>query len=385
MTNHQTIKTVLLTIAIAVLQLQVEVRAEPKSAPPFRAVKGLFDSSNLQTLGLPRIQGEHTQLYYAPEDGYKFCHHPNLVVFKDRLYCMWSNGKVSEDAPGQRILFCHTDDGVKWKSPVELTNAGNDRICVASGFRVFGDQLIAFYVITGGSNFDPKTAVFARTSKNGRTWADPVKVTSGFFIEAPSKAPNGQLIYGGEVVGKQRSSRRIRILTTSDPSGLGDWLESSIAVPNLKLFGYTEPSFFRRADGLLAVTLRNYSGFLFGSISADNGKSWSEPIQTNFPDTTARTSAGNLPNGTVYLINNSLPQRRNRSLLTIALSKDGEKFDKAYVLRNKPTKRRYDGKHKSNGWQYPNAISWKDHFYVAYSINKEDVAITRVYQSRLVR
>ncbi|MBM82965.1 MAG: hypothetical protein CMJ78_20580 [Planctomycetaceae bacterium] len=352
---------------------------------PFKAADGLFDTSDLKSLGLKTIKGKHTQLYFATEDGYKFCHHPNLVEYRGRLYCMWSNGKMSEDKPGQRILYCNTADGKHWTKPTELANDKDGKgICVASGFRVVGEQLIAFYTVTGGTNFNPATALVARTSKDGQSWSQPKRITSGFFIEAPRPIHATQLLLGGEFVGDSRSTKRARLLYTSDASGMSGWKESTIQIANPKNFGYSEPSFFTQSDKTLVVTLRNYSVFLYGSRSTDGGKTWSNPTQTNFPDTTARTSAGNLPDGTAYLINNSLPKRLERGLLSIALSKDGKTFDRAFVLRNEPTKKRYDGEHKRDGWQYPNATIWKGKFYVAYSINKEDVAITQIELSELV-
>jgi hypothetical protein len=78
---------------------------------------GLFDQSDADTLGLPALTGQHTLIYKATRDGYKFCHHSNLAVFRDRLYAMWSNGEVHEDSKGQRILGCSTADGVTWTEP----------------------------------------------------------------------------------------------------------------------------------------------------------------------------------------------------------------------------------------------------------------------------
>ena len=65
-------------------------------------------------------------------------------------------------------------------------------------------------------------------------------------------------------------------------------------------------------------------------------------------------------------------------LATIALSRDGVTFDRAWVIRSEPTSLRFSGKHKIDGWQYPHALVWKDDLYVAYSINKEDLGITRI-------
>jgi hypothetical protein len=39
---------------------------------------------------------------------------------------------------------------------------------------------------------------------------------------------------------------------------------------------------------------------------------------------------------------------------------------------------RFKGINKLDGWQYPAAVVWKDHLYVAYSVNKEDVGVTRI-------
>ena len=65
--------------------------------PLIKVASDLFDQTDGQTLGLPSIPGEHTVLYHATEDSYKFCHQQNIGIFKDRLYVMWSNGILPED------------------------------------------------------------------------------------------------------------------------------------------------------------------------------------------------------------------------------------------------------------------------------------------------
>ena len=358
--------------------------SKPKGIPggdhaPFRAAAGLFDAGNLRSLGLETVKGRHTLLYRATGDGYKFCHHPNLAVYRDRLYCMWSNGLVDEDAAGQRILYSSSADGVTWTKPTMLTDHRQGKgICVAAGFYVASDQVVAYYTATGGENFHPDTCLMARSSQDGRTWSRPQRITSGFFIEGPHRLASGRLLLAGEHVGESRKTKRMRFLSTNDRSGLVDWRAARIDSPELKTYGYTEPSFFLRRDRSVVATLRNYSGFLHACTSADGGRTWTSAKQTNFPDSTARTSAGNLPDGTSYIINNSAPKQFDRSLLTMALSRDGITFNRAYFIRGEPTKRRYDGKHKIDGWQYPHALVWKNTLYVAYSVNKEDIALTRI-------
>lgn len=346
---------------------------------PFRAAEGLFDSSDTKTVGLQPIQGKHTTLYRATDDGYKFCHHPNLAVFKNHLYCMWSNGLVHEDHPGQRILYSRTSDGAMWTDPAVLAeDKDGTGVCVSSGFYVAGESLIAYYTTTGGSNFHADTALMARMSSDGRTWDGPRRIASGFFIEGPHQLNRDRLLLAGEHVGNARRTKRMQLLYSDAKDGLTGWQEASIEPTELETFGYTEPSYFKQRDGPIVATLRNYSGALYATASHDQGRSWSPPVRTNFLDSTARTSAGNLPDGTAYLVNNPMPKQFDRSVLTIALSKDGVTFDRAFLLRNEPTHRRHDGKSKLDGWQYPHALAWKGSLFVAYSINKEDIAITRI-------
>ena len=353
--------------------------AAPETQAPFRAAPGLFDATNLRTLGLQTVHGMHTLLYQASDSGYKFCHHPNLVVFQNQLYCMWSNGLEHEDAPGQRILYSRSADGVTWTKPELLTDHRQGKgICVAAGFHVAPNHLVAYYTATGGENFHPDTSLMARTSLDGKTWSQPRRITGGFFIEAPQRLAGDRLLFAGEHVGDSRATLRMRLLYTDDHRGIEDFQAVAIQPRELKVYGYTEPSFFLRPDGTVVATLRNYSGFLHATVSTDNGETWSPVAQTNFPDSTARTSAGNLPDGTAFIINNSMPKKFDRSLLTIALSQDGESFDSAWLVRGEPTEMRYEGRSKLNGWQYPHATVWKDALYVAYSINKEDVALTRI-------
>ena len=105
------IRVVAAVAAVVVLGCDSQTDAPETSraeAPPIRTVESLFSREIPGTLGLPKIAGEHALLYQATEEDYKFCHHPNLVVYKNRLHAMWSNGLVGEDENGQRILACHS-------------------------------------------------------------------------------------------------------------------------------------------------------------------------------------------------------------------------------------------------------------------------------------
>ncbi len=350
--------------------------------PPIRAAEGLFDPSNEITLGLPSLESEQTLLYRAAEDGYKFCHHPNLVVFQDRLRAVWSNGLVGEDENGQRILHSHTSDGLAWSTPVVLAEDpdGPDGplAAVATGFHVAGDTLVAYNTaIMDKHPIHADNALYARTSTDAETWGPPRRLAEGFFIERPRALPGGRLLMPGQFADSQP-----RLMYTDSPDGLSGWKDG--VIPPAEAFQFPEPNWFRRSDGTIVMVFRtkNEIDRLWASISADNGESWSQPVETNFRDSTARFSAGNLPDGTAFLITNP-GAHLVRNPLTIALSRDGITFDRAYVVRGEPTSMRWEGLHKLDGWQYPSALAWKGHLYIVYSINKEDVGVTRIALDKL--
>ena len=89
---------------------------------------------------------------------------------------------------------------------------------------------------------------------------------------------------------------------------------------------------------------------------------------------------GTLPNGEIYLIGNQIDVSgpHSRDPLTISLSRDGKTFDWAAAVRHGTPPLRYPGHWKDHGFQYPSAIVVGKSLWVIYSINKEDVAVSRI-------
>lgn len=105
------------------------------------------------------------------------------------------------------------------------------------------------------------------------------------------------------------------------------------------------------------------------------------PQLVDTPDSRAKQSAGNLPDGTAFMVNNPSGSK-TRIPLVVTLSEDGFLFDKAFLLRSgnesdlQPM--RFEGKYKRVGYSYPKSVIWNDYLYVSYATNKEDVELTRV-------
>ena len=368
----------------------VAANIELESAP-LRIVDRLFDDENPTTLGLEAIPGDHTVVYRATEGNFTFSHQQNIGAFDGKLYLMWSNGITHEDHNGQRVLYAFSEDGVHWSEPALLApdhDGPGPLTNVAAGFHGSGDQLVAYYSAfpEGREGSDDRNNLFYLTSTDGEKWSRPRKLARGWFIEGPRRLPGGRLLMNGQCP----TGGQPRLRYTNAADGITGWRDAEIPVVE-GVFAFPEPSWYVRDNNSeIVMVFRQETGPLsqrtiHASVSRDNGESWTKPVKTNFPDATARAFAGNLPDGTAFIISNpsrfpssTHPTYGRRIPLTIALSEDGVVFDRAYTIRTELTSMRFKGKNKADGWQYPTAVVWGDHLYIAYSINKEDEGVTRV-------
>ena len=175
---------------------------------------------------------------------------------------------------------------------------------------------------------------------------------------------------------------------TDNPSGVKGWTEGEIRrLPSkAEMSRELEPARFYQNDGSIVIVFRDQESTFkkLASVSGDHGKTWSMPVLINTPDSRAKQSAGNLPDGTAYMVNNP-SGNKDRFPLVITLSRDGKVFDKAFLLRggNDLQQMKAEGKYKRSGFSYPKSVLWGEYLYVGYATNKEDVEITRIPVSSL--
>jgi predicted neuraminidase len=139
----------------------------------------------------------------------------------------------------------------------------------------------------------------------------------------------------------------------------------------------SEPSWYVDPQGIAHMIFRDgrSSKYLYRSLSRDQGRTWSAPVRTNYPDATSKNIAGRLSNGWYFLINN--PNQQGRDPLAISFSRDGWTFDNPVALRKNAPERRFEGRSKSNrSFQYPHLIERNGSLWVIYATNKEDIEIS---------
>lgn len=362
---------------------------------PFKITDNLFDLNDKETRGLSYAPGAETFTVFAPTD--KTDHYSNGVVmaaFKGNLYCMWQSSAKDEDSEDTWVAYSRsTDGGVTWSEPMVLCPTISNGYCASGGWLVTNDRLIGYI------NTRPKSVANSGgytqfvESTDGLTWSNVADVTmadgsqlNGIFEQDPHVLPNGRIVSAAHF----QPGLKLCPIYTDDPTGRTGWKKGS--------FKYTdngtqsvelEPSFFMQSDGTLVMVMRDQKGSYctLAATSKDNGETWTKAVKTNMPDSRAKQCAGNLPDGTAYMVNNpgrvtNSSNKTWRVPLAITLSADGFTFDKAYLLRSGksgdyPTQR-YTGKAKTLGYSYPKAMVHGDYLYVSYSTNKDDAQYTRI-------
>ncbi|WP_039730768.1 sialidase family protein [Pseudoxanthomonas sp. GW2] len=383
--------TTLLLLAIAAGGHAAQDEGEA-TTPPYTIAPGLFDPGAPE-LGLRPAAGTRSATVFraTPEQG-MFNNGAVPVVFRGRLYVQWQNSARDEDSPDTRVLYSYSDDGQHWSAPAVLMEAGTGgAMHSAGGWWADGGTLVA-YINVWPTGFQSHEGGFTtyRLSRDGVTWSEPLPVTGadgapvpGVVEQDPHRLDDGRILTAFHL----QPGIVAAPFYTDDPLGVSGWRRG--AMRNLPHEGHAsrelEPSLFLRsgpgghACAVMVFRDQGDSYRQLASESCDRGASWTAPVPTAMPDSRAKQSAGNLPDGSAFLVN-APSGNRERIPLAVTLSADGRCFDSAFLLRGRGElpALRAGGRYKRPGYHYPKSVLWDDRLLVAYAANKEDVAVSWV-------
>lgn len=360
--------------------------SEAENVTP-RLKEGVIDTTQHETLGLKPTDAIKTITIFKAGEGTD--HYANGVVmtaFKDVLYCMWQSSPKDEDSDDTWVAYSRsTDGGETWSRPEPLAMPTANYYCTSGGWLVNGDTLTA-YIDTWEKGQEPRGGkTLYMTSTDGETWSQMQAVRmadgsemDGVLEQDPFPLPDGR------IVGAVHFQPGLHVCPafTDDPSGKSGWQRGTFEGEDLgKQSRELEPSQYLQADGTIVMLFRDQSSSFrkLASVSTDRGENWSKPIETNIPDARTKQCAGNLPDGTAFMV--CCPSNGKwRWPLVLMLSRDGKVFDKAILLRSGSPDdlppRRYEGRYKTLGYSYPKAFVYQNKLYVGYSVNKEQVDCT---------
>jgi predicted neuraminidase len=125
-----------------------------------------------------------------------------------------------------------------------------------------------------------------------------------------------------------------------------------------------QPTVVQRSDGSLLAMMRRGGDkyrYAWQSVSTDNGRTWSEPRQTQFKNSSAALDMARLTNGHLVVVLNDVFD--NREVLHVVLSKDeGITWEKEKVIEEK----------KGEEFSYPAVIQTSDGLiHITFTYNRK--------------
>jgi hypothetical protein len=375
--------------------------AQPDSAPPHPVnnpssptmLQGAWlpdDPYRLDFQALPKVPSQHVLVSDVRAKGSDtgvldkksggVNQHNYLAFHEGKFWAMWSDGPGIEDRVGQRVKFATSPDGLKWSTPQFLTpvppQSGPDSKYygtrtekgfryISRGFWKKDGELLALASLDEAAGFFGKSLELRafRWNELKRAWDDAGMVCKDAINNfAPLKLHTGAWMMSRRAHDYKDTGVHFLV---GGVKGLGDWESFPVLGTNAKLKA-EEPDWWILPDQNLHAVFRDNrrGGFLYRAFSTDDGRTWSEPIQTNFPDATSKVNGLRLADGRYVLVSNPNPKKRDP--LTLSVSDDGMVFTKMLYL--------VGGRHID----YPNVIEHEGHLYIAFAGGKQSVEVLKV-------
>ncbi|MDZ4286593.1 MAG: sialidase family protein [Prosthecobacter sp.] len=368
-------------LILAALGLLNLAAAEP--LPPMLDLPGTGQNPELiDYAALPVLEGKHA-VVTSGDPAWKFRLHNYLAFHEGRYWCLWSHGPVIEDNPTQHVRYATSADGLTWSEAREVMPPSSQPgfRYIARGLWVRDGKLLA--IASHDEAFDAKGRVHffgkslqllawewqpreARWQKLGVMHADAI---NNF---PPQMLPNGE--YGMLC---RDQARKVSMLIGGVKSPL-DWQATPIsayAAPDG--FRPEEPDWWTLPDGRLLGLFRDNgrSHRFYRALSTDNGRAWTVPEKTNFPDATSKFFGLRTSAGYYVLISNANPARRNP--LCLSTSEDGLTFTRLSRLPIPET--------KADTFQYPHAIEQDGQLLIAFSRGKQSIEVVKIALEEIER
>jgi hypothetical protein len=348
---------------------------------------------------LPTITGTHAVVSPAsfaegvtPKEKYdlhnlRFELHNYLAHHDGRFWCIWSDGPPIEDEPTQEVRYATSEDGIHWSPSKSVTGTPEAPYAfIARGLWLRDGKLLALaahFKGKGAFGADKELELRAYAwDKTDQSWKFEKKLYDNAINNfPPQKLPSGDWIL------TRRDSRFNVSMLIGGRKALDDWQSFPVVgLSEVPGFRPDEPIFWPLDDGTLFALYRDNSGSrrLFHSTSNDEGRTWTRPVPTNFPNATSKLFSLPTSRGYRVLISNANPKLGRREL-HLSLSEDGRTFTRMARLDipSPPAAAGLESiwhKFRSGvaSLQYPHAIEHDGHLLIAFSRNKKQTELLRV-------
>jgi len=270
------------------------------------------------------------------------CHASTIAQTQHGLVAAWFGGTEESEPDVSIWLSRHTQKG--W-SAVEKVADGSE----LSGRQVacwnpvlfqpkYG-PLMLFYKV--GDDEPEWWGEYKTPVDGGRTWSKPIRLPDGILgpiKNKPVQLPDGSILSPSSIEYYAENDRKKEIwqvhLELSGDIGktwqkigpLNDGVDFNVIQPSILIYPNRKMQILCRSEN---------AGLIYQAWSHDMGRTWSEMSPTELPNPDAGIDAVMLNDGRALLVyNHSTSDGRDRGLLNVAVSNDGEKWYAALVLEN---------------------------------------------------
>lgn len=343
------------------------------------------DTHQIDFANLPKIPSSHAIVSdRRDEGGTRVNQHNYLVYFNDRYWVMWSDGPgvpraapeehrdrvPQHDRAEQRVSFAYSTDGLDWSTTFDLTGPpAEDFGWLARGFWVRDGKLLALathYRAPGYRGEGLALHAFELEEGDSIQW----KHLGVVYENAMNNFPPKQLPNGEWMMSRRDSVGDVSFMI-GGTQAYNQWDTFSIVKYNDATLAAEEPYWWVLPNDKLVGLFRDNlkSGYLFRAFSEDNGRNWTKPVRTNFPDATSKFNGVRLSDGRYILVSNPNPKKRDP--LALSISNDGLVFTKMGYL--------VGGRHID----YPHVIEHDGYVLVAFASAKQTVEVLKIKISDL--
>ncbi|HTD84980.1 MAG TPA: sialidase family protein [Candidatus Binatia bacterium] len=288
------------------------------------------------------------------------CHASTITQTPEGFAAAWFGG-TAEKNPDVGIWFSTALPGGDWTTPVEVANGvqekGKRQPCWNPVlFRPKDGPLLLFYKV--GPSPSRWWGMMLRSTDYGKTWSKPERLPEGFvgpIKNKPVQVADGSLLCPSST---EYSGWRVHMERTPD---LGKSWTKTEALNSTKSFDAIQPTILMHPGNQLQALCRSKQGRISEIWSEDSGKTWGPMTATELPNPSSGIDAITLRDGRHLLVFN--PTTRERTPLSIAISKDGKTWQTAFNLEDAPGE-----------FSYPAVIQASDNLvHVTYTWKRERI------------
>lgn len=264
---------------------------------------------------------------------FQHCEASTLVATPSGLLAAWAGG--SRAGALNVSIWLSRHDATGWKTPIEVANGDDEKnqrrypCWNPVLFRRHNGDLLLFYKV--GLHPYSWWGMVRLSLDDGQTWSRTRRLPHRFF--GPDRNPPIELRNGLLVCPSSSRDRgwRVHIEQTEDPFSL--WARTP-ALNSAVQFSAIQPTILQHAGQKLQILCRTKQGIVTQCWSTNDSVTWMPMERTVLPNPNSALDGIRLADGRFLLVYNH--SEKDRHVLNVAISKDGEHWQAGCVLENEP-------------------------------------------------